>query len=188
MALAIDYSCHIGHAYATAPGVTRTEKVTSALDSIGFSIFNAGGSTLLGTLFLSASRSPVFRTFFVLIWGAIFLGLVAGLAVMPALLSIVGPTPSNHHHGHSSAGGPHFGTHVLGSRKPPTADDQADDDDDELDDDITAGFSPSPGTLPCNVPRVALHLSGSLAATPASKRNGWRRQWRWRAAPKPPML
>jgi len=98
LALAIDYSCHIGHAYMTAPGPTRSLKVQHALDAIGFSIFNAGGSTLLGTLFLAASQSPVFRTFFVLVWGAIFLGLVAGLIVMPAALSFVGPLDTVHHH------------------------------------------------------------------------------------------
>jgi len=93
LALSIDYSCHIGHAYVMAPGRTREAKVHHALDTIGFSIFNAGGSTLLGTLFLAASHSPVFRTFFVLVWGAILLGLLAGLAFVPVMLSLVGPLP-----------------------------------------------------------------------------------------------
>jgi hypothetical protein len=74
LALAIDYSCHIGHAYVVAAGRTRKEKAAQAIADIGFSIINAAGSTLLGTLFLAASQSPVFRIFFLLIWSTIFLG------------------------------------------------------------------------------------------------------------------
>jgi len=97
LALSVDYSCHIGHAYVMASGATREAKVKDALDKIGFSIFNAGGSTLLGTLFLSASQSPIFRTFFVLVWGAICLGLIAGLAFVPAVLSFIGPLQQTAH-------------------------------------------------------------------------------------------
>mmetsp|Transcript_16790 Transcript_16790/g.41287 ORF Transcript_16790/g.41287 Transcript_16790/m.41287 type:complete len:1097 (+) Transcript_16790:37-3327(+) len=91
LALAIDYSCHIGHAYVVAPGRTREEKVREAIGTIGFSIINAAGSTLLGTLFLAASQSPVFRIFFLLIWSTIFLGLVSGMAFVPVVLSLIGP-------------------------------------------------------------------------------------------------
>jgi len=91
LALAIDYSCHIGHAYVVAPGRTRIEKTTRAIADIGFSIINAAGSTLLGTLFLAASQSPVFRIFFLLIWSTIFLGLISGMAFVPVVLSLIGP-------------------------------------------------------------------------------------------------
>jgi len=91
LALAIDYSCHIGHAYVVAPGRTRIEKTANAIGDIGFSIINAAGSTLLGTLFLAASQSPVFRIFFLLIWSTIFLGLISGMAFVPVVLSLIGP-------------------------------------------------------------------------------------------------
>ncbi|KAG8468636.1 hypothetical protein KFE25_013719 [Diacronema lutheri] len=91
MALAIDYSCHIGHAYVIAPGTTRLEKTHHALEYMGFSVLNAGLSTLLGTLFLAASQSPVFRIFFVAVWSTILLGLIAGLAFVPVMLSYIGP-------------------------------------------------------------------------------------------------
>ncbi|KAG8466627.1 hypothetical protein KFE25_008006 [Diacronema lutheri] len=91
LALAIDYSCHIGHAYVVAPGRTRKEKASHAIADIGFSIINAAGSTLLGTLFLAASQSPVFRIFFLLIWSTIFLGLISGMAFVPVVLSLIGP-------------------------------------------------------------------------------------------------
>jgi len=91
MALAIDYSCHIGHAYVIAPGATRLEKTHHALEYMGFSVLNAGLSTLLGTLFLAASQSPVFRIFFVAVWSTILLGLIAGLAFVPVMLSYLGP-------------------------------------------------------------------------------------------------
>jgi uncharacterized membrane protein YdfJ with MMPL/SSD domain len=96
LALAIDYSCHIGHAYEAAPGRTRHDKATHALETMGASILSAGTSTLIGTLFLSISRSAVFRTFFVLVWGTILWGLVCGLAVVPAALALFGPIDPAH--------------------------------------------------------------------------------------------
>jgi len=93
LALAIDYSCHIGHAYVMSSGTTRLAKAEGALELMGFEVLNAGMSTLLGTLFLAASRSPVFKIFFVAVWSTILLGLVAGLAFVPVCLSILGPLP-----------------------------------------------------------------------------------------------
>jgi predicted RND superfamily exporter protein len=74
-----------------APFDTREAKVTHALITMGSSILNAGGSTLLGTLFLARSDSVVFRTFFIFMWGTIFLGLFSGLAFAPIVLSLIGP-------------------------------------------------------------------------------------------------
>ncbi|KAJ1622007.1 hypothetical protein T492DRAFT_338375 [Pavlovales sp. CCMP2436] len=74
-----------------APFDTREGKVIHALITMGSSILNAGGSTLLGTLFLAASDSVVFRTFFIFMWGTIFLGLFSGLAFAPIVLSLIGP-------------------------------------------------------------------------------------------------
>lgn len=82
---------HLGHAYHTAPFDTREAKVVHALLTMGASILNAGGSTLLGTLFLALSDSVVFRTFFIFMWGTIFLGLFSGLAFAPIVLSMIGP-------------------------------------------------------------------------------------------------
>lgn len=82
---------HLGHAYYTAPFDTREAKVVHALLTMGASIVNAGGSTLLGTLFLALSDSVVFRTFFIFMWGTIFLGLFSGLAFAPIVLSWIGP-------------------------------------------------------------------------------------------------
>jgi len=73
----------------------REAKVTHALDTIGISILNAGGSTLLGTLFIAASRSALFRIFFVFVWGTIALGLVCGLVIIPAALASFGPVDTS---------------------------------------------------------------------------------------------
>lgn len=82
---------HLGHAYYNAPFDTREAKVEHALVTMGSSILNAGGSTLLGTLFLARSDSVVFRTFFIFMWGTIFLGLFSGLAFAPIVLATIGP-------------------------------------------------------------------------------------------------
>jgi len=91
LALAIDYSCHIGHAYEMADETTRPGKVRGALGSVGVSVLNGGLSTLLGTGVLSVSRSNIFRTFFLMVWSTIVLALLAGLTVVPAILCYVGP-------------------------------------------------------------------------------------------------
>ena len=39
----------------------------------------------------AASQSPVFRIFFVAVWSTILLGLIAGLAFVPVMLSYIGP-------------------------------------------------------------------------------------------------
>ncbi|KAJ1626418.1 patched [Pavlovales sp. CCMP2436] len=91
LALAIDYSCHIGHAYEMAEEPTRRLKVQHALGSVGVSILNGGLSTLLGTVFLSVSKSTIFRTFFLMVWSTIVLALLAGMTVLPAILSLMGP-------------------------------------------------------------------------------------------------
>lgn len=91
LGLAIDYSVHLGHAFNVAPFDDRESKVRHALMTMGSSILNAGGSTLLGTLFLAGSGSVVFRTFFIFMWGTIFLGLFSGLAFAPVVLSLIGP-------------------------------------------------------------------------------------------------
>jgi len=105
LALAIDYSCHMGHAFEMANDATRTGKVRTALGSVGVSILNGGLSTLLGTAVLSVSKSNIFRTFFLMVWSTIVLALLAGMSVVPAMLCAFGPlahpaslTPSSSRH------------------------------------------------------------------------------------------
>lgn len=116
LALAIDYSCHIGHAFEAAPFETRALKAAYALETMGASILSAGSSTLLGTLFLAFSESAVFRTFFLLVWGTILWGLVAGLAIVPAALGLFGPVSTHTAPGAglSSPASPHGGAPLKG--------------------------------------------------------------------------
>ncbi|KAJ1627398.1 patched family-domain-containing protein [Pavlovales sp. CCMP2436] len=116
LALAIDYSCHLGHAYEAAPAITRRAKAAWALETMGASILSAGTSTLLGTLFLAISRSPVFRTFFVLVWGTILWGLIAGLAIVPAALGLMGPLET-----HAPPSPPLRSSRVAAAPLPPPA-------------------------------------------------------------------
>jgi len=91
LGLAIDYSCHFGHAYEHSPAKTRVGKIRYAMRTVGMSILNAGLSTLLGTFFIAFSRSALFRIFFLFVWGTIALGLICGLVVMPVALATWGP-------------------------------------------------------------------------------------------------
>jgi len=90
LGLAIDYSCHLAHAYETSPLPTQMEKVRHACSTMGLSILNAGASTLLGTGFMAFSETPVFQTVFVLVWNTVLFGLLAGLMFVPVVLSVCG--------------------------------------------------------------------------------------------------
>ncbi|KAJ1635135.1 patched family-domain-containing protein [Pavlovales sp. CCMP2436] len=111
LGLSIDYTCHIVHAFQRSRQQECRKRLEEALSFMGLSTLSGGASTLLGTLFLSASRAapfkrtplphpllkttapfisaqrtPVFRTVFVLLWSTVALGLLTALFVVPAVL------------------------------------------------------------------------------------------------------
>merc|ERR1712157_611177 len=90
--LAVDYSAHIGEAYVLSKRETRNEKVVDALNRVGASVFNGAFSTFLAVAAMGASQTYVFRVFFRQFFLVTLLGGVHGLIVLPALLSIIGPT------------------------------------------------------------------------------------------------
>jgi len=90
--LAVDYSAHIGEAYVLSTAKTRNDKVVDALNRVGASVFNGAFSTFLAVAAMGLSQTYVFRVFFRQFFLVTSLGSVHGLIVLPALLSIVGPT------------------------------------------------------------------------------------------------
>merc|ERR1712154_458606 len=90
--LAVDYSAHIGEAYVLSRKTTRNEKVVDALNRVGASVFNGAFSTFLAVAAMGLSQTYVFRVFFKQFFLVTVLGSLHGLIVLPALLSIVGPT------------------------------------------------------------------------------------------------
>ncbi len=62
--LALDYSAHIGVAYATSRARRRGERAHEALVSLGAPVFHGGISTFLAISLLCFTGSYIFITFF----------------------------------------------------------------------------------------------------------------------------
>ncbi|XP_076441160.1 patched domain-containing protein 3-like isoform X2 [Babylonia areolata] len=88
--LAVDYSAHIGHTFMTISG-PRTERTVATLRNMGPAVFNGGFSTFLAFVLLAKSASYGFVVFFRVFSTVVLFGLFHGLALLPVLLSVVGP-------------------------------------------------------------------------------------------------
>jgi len=87
--LAVDYSVHICHSFLVATG-TGHERATTAVDTIGMSVFNGAFSTFLAVLPLAMGQSYVFKVFFKMWLMIIVFGLYFGVIVLPLLLRYAG--------------------------------------------------------------------------------------------------
>jgi len=84
----VDYSAHVAHSYITSGAVNSKQATQSALSTIGASVFMGGFSTFLGMLVTGFSSSEIFRIFFKMFFGIVTLGLIHGLIILPAFLTI----------------------------------------------------------------------------------------------------
>jgi len=88
--LCVDYSAHVGHNFMLQTG-TLPERVIAMLANVGTAVLNGGVSTFLATMLLVMSKSYVFRVLFQTFFLTVVLGLLHGMVLLPALLSVVGP-------------------------------------------------------------------------------------------------
>ena len=89
--LCIDYSAHVCHSFMIATG-SREERAIRALRHIGPSVIHGGMTTLMSTCVMLAAQSYVFRVISKMFILLVLLGLFFGMALLPVLLSLVGPT------------------------------------------------------------------------------------------------
>ncbi|TRY61923.1 hypothetical protein TCAL_16258 [Tigriopus californicus] len=89
--LCVDFSAHIAHAFLHAQG-TRNQRIQESLTNIGPAVLNGGFSTFLSFILLFNSNSHVFDTFFKVFFLVVVFGLFNGLAFLPTLLSLIGPS------------------------------------------------------------------------------------------------
>ena len=87
----VDFTVHISHAFMTATGKNRNERVMMALDKVGVPILNGALSSILGILMLAFATSYVFTSFFQSMLLVIVLGLSHSLLLLPVMLSFIGP-------------------------------------------------------------------------------------------------
>jgi len=86
----VDYAAHIAHNFMMTEG-SREDRVTSTLGNVGSAVLNGGVSTFLATMLLALSKSYVFRVLFYSFFLTVFLGLLHGMVLLPAILSRIGP-------------------------------------------------------------------------------------------------
>jgi len=87
----VDFTIHISHAFMTATGKNRNERVMTALEKVGVPILNGALSSILGILMLAFASSYILNSFFKTMLLVIVLGLAHALLFLPVMLSFVGP-------------------------------------------------------------------------------------------------
>lgn len=90
VALAIDGSVHICHAFLNASG-TRDERARTALKELGGATFNGAFSTWLAVVPLATAVSYIFEVFFKLISLILLFATFHAIVVLPVILSLIGP-------------------------------------------------------------------------------------------------
>lgn len=91
--LAVDYSAHVAHAFVAAKG-THDERMRAAITEMGTAVIHGAFSTFLAVLVLAFSSSYIFRVFFKQFFGICVFGVFHGLALLPVMLSLFGPPPT----------------------------------------------------------------------------------------------
>jgi len=114
--LLVDFLMHILLRYYETTGTTREAKVKETLETMGASMMLGGFTTWLGVIPMALSTTAIFTTIFVAFLAMVTLGLVIGLAFLPALLSVCGPVVcvSTHDIGKGKGKSPSNTSHEMG--------------------------------------------------------------------------
>uniref|UniRef100_A0A1I8B8P9 SSD domain-containing protein n=1 Tax=Meloidogyne hapla TaxID=6305 RepID=A0A1I8B8P9_MELHA len=89
--IGVEFTAHVVLAFLTSLG-TRDERMVSCLDHMFIPVIHGGLSTLLGIVMLAFSEFDfVVKYFFVVMSALVIIGLINGLALLPVLLSLIGP-------------------------------------------------------------------------------------------------
>ena len=87
----VSYTVRTSHAFMTATGKSRNERVTSALVKVGASILTGACCSFLSAFSLYYGSSFIFVSFFKTTAFALFLGVLHSIVFLPVMLSFVGP-------------------------------------------------------------------------------------------------
>lgn len=89
--LCVNFTVQISHAFMTATGKNRNERVTVALEKVGIPILNGAFSSLLCIFILFLGESYVFTAMFKTMMLVAILGVLHALVFLPVFLSFIGP-------------------------------------------------------------------------------------------------
>ncbi|KAK0395329.1 hypothetical protein QR680_001233 [Steinernema hermaphroditum] len=89
--IGVEFTAHVVLAFLTSLG-TRDERMASCMNHMFTPVVHGGLSTLLGIVMLAFSEFEFVVTYFFVVMSVlIVLGLINGLALLPVLLSLIGP-------------------------------------------------------------------------------------------------
>ncbi|CAD5211462.1 unnamed protein product [Bursaphelenchus okinawaensis] len=89
--IGVEFTAHVVLAFLTSLG-TRDERMVSCMEHMFIPVIHGGLSTLLGIVMLAFSEFEfVVVYFFVVMSALIVIGMINGLAMLPVLLSLIGP-------------------------------------------------------------------------------------------------
>jgi predicted RND superfamily exporter protein len=87
----VEFTAHVVLAFLTSMG-SRNERMVACMDHMFIPVIHGGLSTLLGIIMLAFSEFDfVIKYFFVVMTALVLIGLINGLALLPVLLSLIGP-------------------------------------------------------------------------------------------------
>uniref|UniRef100_A0A1I7YH77 SSD domain-containing protein n=1 Tax=Steinernema glaseri TaxID=37863 RepID=A0A1I7YH77_9BILA len=90
--IGVEFTAHVVFAFLTSLG-DRNERMAAAIDRVFVPVIHGALSTLLGIIMLAFSEFEfVVKYFFVVMFALIIIGLINGLALLPVLLSLIGPS------------------------------------------------------------------------------------------------
>lgn len=87
----VSYTVRTSHAFMTATGKSRNERVTAALVKVGASILTGACCSFLSVCSLYFGSSFIFASFFKTTAFALLLGVLHSIVFLPVMLSFVGP-------------------------------------------------------------------------------------------------
>lgn len=87
----VSFTVHMSHAFMTATGKNRNERVSVALEKVGVPILNGALASLFCALMVAFGSSFIFISFFKTMILVFFLGLLHSIVFLPVMLSFFGP-------------------------------------------------------------------------------------------------
>jgi patched 1 protein len=89
--IGVEFTAHVVLAFLTSLG-SRHERLELCLEHMFVPVIHGGMSTLLGIVMLAFSQFDfVFKYFFVVMTALVIIGMLNGLALLPVILSFIGP-------------------------------------------------------------------------------------------------
>jgi hypothetical protein len=89
--ICVSFTVHTSHAFMTATGKNRNDRVAAALEKVSVPILNGALASLLSTVPMALGNSFVFVSFYKTMILVFVLGVLHSVVFLPVMLSFIGP-------------------------------------------------------------------------------------------------